>query len=96
MTSNKLRRWVTWSMVAVLVLSLAAWYATRERLPAVVRLATGAEGGQYHEFGLLLKQTLEARTDTRVDLVTDGGTLAEPAAPAGWCGRFHHRPGRCL
>jgi len=60
-------------MLGVLVLSLIAWYVTRDHLPRVVRLATGAEGGQYHEFGLLLKSIIERRTSMRVELVpTDG------------------------
>lgn len=74
LTSRNLRHWITWSMVAVLVLSLIAWYATRDRLPSIVRLATGAPGGQYHEFGLLLKSIVEKNTSVRVELIPTEGS----------------------
>lgn len=74
MTSGNLRRWITWTMVGVLVLSLGAWYATRDRLPRVLRLATGAGGGLYHEFGSQLKIIVERRTSMVVELVPTEGS----------------------
>lgn len=73
-TSSNLRHWITGSMVAVLVLSLIAWYVTRDHLPATVRLATGAPGGQYHEFGVLFKSIIEKNTSTRVELIPSEGS----------------------
>jgi len=62
-------------MLGILVLSLAVWYSTRDHLPRRVRIATGASGGQYHEFGLLLKSIVERRTSTQVELVPTEGSL---------------------
>jgi len=74
MTSSRLRRWITWTMLAVLVLSLLVWYSTRDHLPSRIRIATGPVGGQYHEFGLLLKSILERRSSMHVELVPTEGS----------------------
>jgi len=62
-------------MVSVLVLSLTAWYFTRDKLPDQIRIATGAPGGQYHEFGRLLKSIIEQRGSMLVELVPTAGSV---------------------
>lgn len=56
------RRWFTWSMVAVLVISLATWYFTRDTLPETIIVATAVKGGMYHRMGHALDSLLEEQT----------------------------------
>jgi len=60
-STTTLRRGLEWVMVGVLVVSVVAWYATRDTLPRQIRIATGAKGGQYYKLGEHLKAILEAR-----------------------------------
>lgn len=62
------RRWLTWSMVAVLVVSLATWYGTRDTLPSKIRIGTAVEGGMYHDLGEHLSELLHERTGQAVEL----------------------------
>ncbi|MCW8132339.1 MAG: TAXI family TRAP transporter solute-binding subunit [Planctomycetota bacterium] len=73
--SSPLRRWMAWIMAGVLVASIAAWYAARERLPSEIRIATGAKGGLYYRFGEVLGAYLEKSTGRKVRLVETKGSL---------------------
>lgn len=70
-----IRRWMAWSMAAVCVASLAAWYFTRDTLPRTIRIATSPEGGLYHRVGDLLKPVLEKRIGRPVELVVTKGSV---------------------
>jgi len=71
MDSASLRKWITWSMVGILLLSVVYWFATRGRIPSEVRIATGRPGGEYFAFGTLLGSILERRNDDVKTSVVD-------------------------
>lgn len=71
---SALRRWFAWIMVAVLVASVSTWYFTRERLPAEIRIATGAQGGLYYRFGSVLGGYLEKQSGHAVRLLETQGS----------------------
>jgi TRAP transporter TAXI family solute receptor len=73
--TGSVRRWLAWAMLAVLVGSLGVWNLTRERLPATVRIATGAEGGLYHHVGRVLAVEFQRRTGRRVELIATEGSV---------------------
>ena len=52
--TGRLRRWIGWTMAAILVASVATWYLTRDTLPPVIRIATASEGGLYRRVGSFL------------------------------------------
>ena len=67
------RRWLTWIMSAVLVVSLAAWFFTRDTLPEPITVGTAVPGGLYHELGENLDELLRDETGHTVRLLeTDG------------------------
>lgn len=61
--------------VAIMMISIIVWFATRATLPATLRIATAQEGGLYHEFGEALEKSLEERTGREVVLVVTEGSL---------------------
>ena len=63
-----------WTMVAVLLVSLLAFWLTREALGPRVRIATGAQGGLYHKLADVLAPHLEERIRRPVDVVTTAGS----------------------
>ena len=63
------------AMLTILVTSLVAWQATRDRLPEVIRIATGPKGGLYHRVGRVLGDEIERRTGHSVELVTSQGSV---------------------
>ena len=73
--STAVRRGLGWAMGLVLVVSLATWWTTRERLPERIRIATALPGGQYHRLGGLLAQRLEAATGRPVELMPTAGSV---------------------
>ena len=73
--STTVRRGLGWLMGFVLVASLATWWATRDRLPERVRIATALPGGQYHRLGELIAERLEAAHGLEVELVTSAGSV---------------------
>ncbi|MEN8148480.1 MAG: TAXI family TRAP transporter solute-binding subunit [Planctomycetota bacterium] len=72
--TGTIRRWITVAMLVVFVGSLALWLANRERLPSVVRVATGHEHGLYHVLGEGIRPSLERRLDRDVVVVTTHGS----------------------
>jgi len=68
------RRWMTWIMASVLVISLATWYFTRDVLPPTIRIATAVKGGLYHEVGEHLDELLESHTGHEVRLQQTHGS----------------------
>ena len=69
-----LRNWVTWLMVFVLVSSLTIWFFTRSTIPSRIRIGTAVPGGVYFEEGTRLKEALERRTSSTVEVVTTSGS----------------------
>jgi TRAP transporter TAXI family solute receptor len=68
------RRLVGWAMGLVLLVSLAGWLATRDRLPPRVRIATAAPGGLYHLLGSALAPGLERRLGRPVEVIATAGS----------------------
>lgn len=71
----RLARLIPWLLLLVLVASISVWFATRERLPRELRIATAIEGGLYHEVGRLLGERIESATRAEVALVPTAGSL---------------------
>jgi TRAP transporter TAXI family solute receptor len=69
------RRIFVAALLAVMVISLVAWYVTRDRLPREIVIATGPEGGLYYKLGLELGKAIEQRTGVpvRVDATEGSG-----------------------
>jgi TRAP-type uncharacterized transport system substrate-binding protein len=68
------RRFLGAGALLLLVVSLVVWWFGRDRLPARIRIATGAAGGLYHRFGELLAPHLERRTGHPVEVLTTDGS----------------------
>lgn len=72
-TTGRVRTWVTLGMTLVLITSLIAWVLQRETVPRQVRIATGVGQGLYHKVGSTIKESLETRIQSVVDVEeTDG------------------------
>lgn len=71
--TNTLRRLYVGTLLVVIALSLVAWFLTRDRLPRRITIATGKQGGLYHELGVELARALERQTGAVVTVLpTDG------------------------
>ncbi len=68
-------RWTVFVMLIIVAASAATWWATRERLPARLQIATAIKGGLYHEFSIVLADLLEERSGSVVDLRETMGSL---------------------
>ena len=73
--TKTLGRWLTWSMVAVLIVSVVIWIAGRETLPQNIVIATGEEGGLYFALGGEIRTSLERRLGRGTDVVTTAGSV---------------------
>lgn len=71
---RRFRRLAVAIPLTLLLCSLGAYAATRERLPAVVRIAAGRPGGQFHEAAAALAPRLSARLGLPVELVSTEGS----------------------
>ena len=69
------RRWLALIPIAIIVISVAVWFTTRDTLPGTIRIATAHDGGLYHEFGTALQKSLEERTGREVVLITSEGSI---------------------
>ena len=66
-------KWFGAAMVLCLVVSIILWSVARERLPRTIRIATGAQNGQYYLYGQIFARSMRKRTEREVEpLVTDG------------------------
>jgi uncharacterized protein len=71
--TNTLRKLFVGTLVLVIAVSLVGWYVTRDQLPQEIVIATGKQGGLYHEFGVKLAQAIERQTGAVVTILpTDG------------------------
>ncbi|MEM7234068.1 MAG: TAXI family TRAP transporter solute-binding subunit, partial [Planctomycetota bacterium] len=61
--------------LVVIATALISWYVTRDRLPDVIRIATGEPGGLYSQLGAALAKEMEAHTGRRVITVESGGSM---------------------
>ncbi len=68
-------RLLVWGIIGLIVLSLGVWFVRRERLPWTIRIASGEEGGLYHEVGEFLQQSLARRLGRKVELQTTDGSI---------------------
>jgi TRAP transporter TAXI family solute receptor len=69
------RRWLAIIPIAVIIISVIVWFATRDTLSKTIRVATAHEGGLYHEFGEALQKSLKDKTGRDVVLVQSEGSL---------------------
>jgi len=69
------RRWIALAPIAIIIISVGVWFATRDTLPGTIRIATAHEGGLYHEFGTALKRSLEEKTGREVEIVETEGSV---------------------
>lgn len=75
-TSTKaIRKWVTWIVLILFVISLGVWFLRREPLPRTIRIATGEDEGLYHLLGDTLKPHLAQRTHRRVEIQSTKGSV---------------------
>ncbi|MCA9120661.1 MAG: TAXI family TRAP transporter solute-binding subunit [Planctomycetaceae bacterium] len=73
--TKTLGRWLTWSMVAVLVVSVTIWIVRRETVPSKIVIATGEEGGLYFALGADLKASLQRRLRREPEVVATAGSI---------------------
>ena len=73
--TKTMRRWLGFVMLGVVVVSIMAWFATRESMPPEIKLATAQSGGLYAEFANKLKPYLEERTGSTVTLQNTQGSV---------------------
>jgi len=69
------RRWLAIIPIAIIIISVIVWFATRDTLPKTIRIATAQEGGLYHEFGEALQKSLQEKTGRNVIIVQTEGSL---------------------
>ncbi len=71
------RRWLRHGVLAVIVVSVAAWYCRgrRDALPSKITLATAEPGGLYHEFGKKVGPFLKKETGREVLLKETEGSV---------------------
>ncbi len=70
-----LRRVLPVVMMLVFFASIATWYATRDTLPGIIRIASGERGGLYYLTAQTLKNSLEIRSEHPVEVVETRGTV---------------------
>ena len=73
--TKTLGRWLTWSMVGVLIVSVVIWFAGHEKLPSRIAIATGEEGGLYFALGTEMQGTLQRRLQRIPEVVATAGSV---------------------
>ncbi|MBC8350805.1 MAG: TAXI family TRAP transporter solute-binding subunit [Planctomycetes bacterium] len=73
--TKTLGKWLTWSMLVVLILSVTIWFAGRETLPRKIVIATGEKGGLYYALGAELQTSLRKRLGRMPDVLTTAGSV---------------------
>ena len=73
--TKTLGRWLTWSMAAVLIVSVVIWIAGRETLPRKIVVATGEEGGLYYALGCEVQASLGRRLDRTPEIRATAGSV---------------------
>tara|TARA_B100000676_G_scaffold256788_1_gene264284 strand:+ start:71 stop:1465 length:1395 start_codon:yes stop_codon:yes gene_type:complete len=61
--SNRIHRWIAIFMVGVILLSIAVWYVTHDRVPRTALIGTGMSGGVFNQLGRELSQAYSRVTD---------------------------------
>jgi len=75
-TTKAIRKWATWVIALVFVISLGVWFLRRETLPRTIRIASAENKGLYHQFGSALKSPLEERIHREVIIKSTAGSVA--------------------
>lgn len=73
--TKTLGKWLTWSMVAVLIASVVIWFAGRERLPRKIVVATGEEGGLYYALGCEIQASLHRQLGRNSEVRATAGSV---------------------
>ncbi len=63
------------AVLLCLAVGTVLWFLVQDRLPHTIRIATGADNGQYHLYGDLLADGLRERTDQEVDVLVTSGSI---------------------
>jgi len=74
-TTKAIRKWATWIIAIVFVISLGVWFVRRETLPRTIRIATAEKDGLYHKLGLALKSPIERRIHRNVVIDSTEGSV---------------------
>ncbi len=74
-TTKTIRKWVTWIITIVFVISLAVWFLGRDTLPRTVRIATGQKEGIYYRLSIAMKSPLSEQARRRVVVETTNGSV---------------------
>ncbi len=73
--SATLRQAAVVTLLVLILLSLLAWWLTRDVLPEQIRIATAESGGLYYRFGKLLAEELERRCQCGVEVLETRGSV---------------------
>lgn len=73
---KSLNKWMGTLMVAVVIISLAAWYFTRDTLPRSATLATAEKGGVFYEFGQNLAESYAHSNGHKLNVLATAGSAA--------------------
>src|SRR5690625_1175101 len=71
----KMRHWAGWVVLGLIAVGVAYWGLMYSTQTQTIRLATGAQGGWYYEFGTVLKRHIERQTPYRVVLLETDGSV---------------------
>ncbi len=74
--TKTLGKWLTWSMLAVLVASIVVWLLQRDPVPRQVRIATGKQGGLYYAVGGDMQAAIRKRLGRVPDIIATEGSVA--------------------
>ncbi len=72
--TKTIRRWVTASMLLILIGSLAWWWWSAPRLPRRMAIATGELGGMYHRLGSRIAQLMRNRVGRPIEVLPTAGS----------------------
>jgi TRAP transporter TAXI family solute receptor len=70
-----IRRWFAWSVLALLIVCVITWIATRETLPPKIRIGSAKPGGLYFRFANALEPLLHKRANCAVDVIETDGSV---------------------
>lgn len=70
-----MQRAISLIILILLMLSIAVWFMTREPLPRTITIASGVNGGLYHQFATTYKPVLEMKSGRKVVLRETKGSL---------------------
>lgn len=73
--TTTLGKWLTWSMLVLLVVSIVVWFVRRDPVPRRITIAAGEQGGLYYAVGNELRTSLRRRLGRAPDVVVTAGSV---------------------